>query len=408
VDVGEEEVHRIKLIMDFANQRYLGLFWDSQWLALDEWDGYPQHRGTGAMMTTASPPRWHPQNTLRLAFLLDNRGGDTGGSGPVEMWIDNLIVSELGSAMSGEQPPRASGNQPPVARADGDQELNDSDGSGDERTTLDATASSDADGTITIYKWMEGAVSLGTTAITSVDLALGAHTITCTVTDDDGATATDTIIVTVHANQPPHADAGSPQTALAGTKVSFNGAASSDPDGEITAYFWDLGDGTHSTGTVVTHSYPVPGDYIVTLTVTDTGNATNVDTTDVHILTESSSLVDTMHVHDITLHSRRVRFRSRLWTRGYATITIVDAENQPIEGAIVTGHWSGFTDTTSTGVTNTDGQVILRSEYVSQAINPITFTVDQVDKAGWVYDATANTETTDSIQVHTRYRRARY
>jgi len=51
--------------------------------------------------------------------------------------------------------------------------------------------------------------------------------------------------------------------------VTFNASTSYDPDGTITRYEWDFGDGANATGVVVNHIYTVPGDYTVNLTVTD-------------------------------------------------------------------------------------------------------------------------------------------
>ena len=56
--------------------------------------------------------------------------------------------------------------------------------------------------------------------------------------------------------------------------MSFNGSASSDPDGPITKYEWDLdGDGTYETDTgttaTTTHTYPSTGVITVRLRVTD-------------------------------------------------------------------------------------------------------------------------------------------
>jgi hypothetical protein len=42
-----------------------------------------------------------------------------------------------------------------------------------------------------------------------------------------------------------------------------------DSDGRIVAWRWDFGDGTSSTEASPDHAYPRPGDYTVTLTVTD-------------------------------------------------------------------------------------------------------------------------------------------
>jgi PKD repeat protein len=63
----------------------------------------------------------------------------------------------------------------------------------------------------------------------------------------------------------------SPAEPLAEEIVSFNASASYDPDGSITSYQWDFGDGNVTTVTdpVITHVYAECGNYTVTLTVTD-------------------------------------------------------------------------------------------------------------------------------------------
>jgi PKD repeat protein len=50
---------------------------------------------------------------------------------------------------------------------------------------------------------------------------------------------------------------------------TFNGAGSADPDGTITSYAWDFGDGTTGTGVAPTHTYATVGAFTVKLTVTD-------------------------------------------------------------------------------------------------------------------------------------------
>lgn len=54
-----------------------------------------------------------------------------------------------------------------------------------------------------------------------------------------------------------------------GATVTYDGTASSDPDGTIASYFWDFGDGTSATGSTATHTYLQPGQYRAVLVVTD-------------------------------------------------------------------------------------------------------------------------------------------
>jgi PKD repeat protein len=52
-------------------------------------------------------------------------------------------------------------------------------------------------------------------------------------------------------------------------EITFNASASYDPDGYLTNWAWDFGDGTNGEGEIITHTYFSPGPYDVNLTVTD-------------------------------------------------------------------------------------------------------------------------------------------
>jgi DNA-binding beta-propeller fold protein YncE len=62
---------------------------------------------------------------------------------------------------------------------------------------LDGSASTAGSGTINSYAWTEGATSLGTTAMLTVNLPTGVHNITLTVTDTGGGSDTDDVVITV-------------------------------------------------------------------------------------------------------------------------------------------------------------------------------------------------------------------
>jgi len=140
--------------------------------------------------------------------------------------------------------------------------------------TFDASSSYDQDGSIAGYFWTfgDGANATGM-IVTHAYADNGTYTVTLTVTDDDGATASTTATKTV-LNRPPIANfTESATTVLTGEVIYFNASSSYDPDGSIVSYFWDFGDGTNATGTVTQHAYMDDGVYFVTLTVTDNDGA---------------------------------------------------------------------------------------------------------------------------------------
>lgn len=72
-------------------------------------------------------------------------------------------------------------------------------------------------------------------------------------------------------NQLPIASFTSSCTAFTCT---FDGSASTDPDGSVQSYAWTFGDGGTGTGTSPSHTYPTAGVRTVTLTVTDNDGGT--------------------------------------------------------------------------------------------------------------------------------------
>lgn len=67
--------------------------------------------------------------------------------------------------------------------------------------------------------------------------------------------------------------------------VSFSSAGSTDPGGSIASYAWDFGDGGSSSQANPTHTFSAPGNYVVTLTVTDNQGAQTVNTVPLAVTT---------------------------------------------------------------------------------------------------------------------------
>jgi PKD repeat protein len=145
---------------------------------------------------------------------------------------------------------------------------------------FDAGASSDSDGTVTKYEWdLDGngsyETNTGATATTSKTFATsGNRTIGLRITDNSGATATTTQLVSIQNRAPTASFTATPTTALSGVAIAFDAAASSDPDGTIAKYEWDFdNDGIYETDAGTTagtsHSFLTPGTLTIGLRVTD-------------------------------------------------------------------------------------------------------------------------------------------
>ncbi|MEW5756872.1 MAG: PKD domain-containing protein [Pseudomonadota bacterium] len=85
------------------------------------------------------------------------------------------------------------------------------------------------------------------------------------------------------ATRAPNAQLSAPGAGIAGESLFFSGIGSSDPDGSLTAYQWDFGDGAVMRLPAGMHSYAEEGAYAVTLTVTDNEGLSASDHTTITI-----------------------------------------------------------------------------------------------------------------------------
>ncbi len=93
---------------------------------------------------------------------------------------------------------------------------------------------------IVSYVWKEGENVLGSEK-TVADIALkpGMHTVTLTITDNEGKESSDSVVVTV--NQLPIVKIEENTTNVWGNAAGVDGSESFDPDGEIVKYEWSNG-----------------------------------------------------------------------------------------------------------------------------------------------------------------------
>ena len=154
----------------------------------------------------------------------------------------------------------------------------------------------DPDGTISAYNWAKvsgpasGSITSANSASTAITaLVQGVYKFRLRVTDNNGATGTDTIQVTVAANISPTANAGIDQLIKLPSSTGTLSGSGTDPDGTIASYNWAKVSGpasgsitsANSASTAITAL--VQGVYKFRLRVTDNNGATGIDTIQVTV-----------------------------------------------------------------------------------------------------------------------------
>jgi len=254
-------------------------------------------------------------------------------------------------------------NRPPVATFTESAETVDT----GEVITFNASASYDPDGSIALYYWDFGD---GTNATgLTVDHAYtddGNYTVTLTVTDDDGATASAGAAKIILNRSPVAIFTESATTVLTNEVVTFNASASSDLDGTIVSYFWDFDDGTNGTGMIVGHTYADDGNYTVTLTVTDDDGAMATASSAITVLNRAPVAVFT--------ESAETVFTGE-------AITFNASDSYDSDGFIASYFWDFGDGTNATGV-------IVSHTYAVDGIYTVALTVTDDDGATDTAEAT--------------------
>lgn len=206
--------------------------------------------------------------------------------------------------------------------------------------------SSDPDGEIVTYQWNFGDGSFSSLENPVHSFFPGTPTtynVKLTVTDDGGNSSSVIKQVPVGNtdNQPPEAAfAFYPEEPVSGDTVRFT-STSTDEDGSIVSYEWELGDGTRSSQKDPDHVYNTAGTYQVTLTVTDDGGLTGS-------ITQPVTVSDPTNVPPVAAFTHSPKDPKDGQTVWFNASTSTDED-----GSIVQYQWDFGDGTTFTGTTIT-------------------------------------------------------
>jgi dipeptidyl aminopeptidase/acylaminoacyl peptidase len=209
----------------------------------------PARLGAAQTNLTSNPaadrfPAWSPDGT-RIAFTSDRNDGsqllkmNADGTGATPL-LGSLFFIGYVDWGRGAAPTAAIGVSP-ATPATG------------QTVSFDGSASSDADGSIASYSWdLDGDGSFeaqGRTVARSYPVS-GVANVRLRVVDSNGNAAETTTALTIADRAPLASFTSTPNPVFAGEPVAFDASASSDPDGQVVRYQWDLdGDGTFETDT---------------------------------------------------------------------------------------------------------------------------------------------------------------
>ncbi|GEM_PF-1400155 len=180
------------------------------------------------------------------------------------------------------------------------------------------------------------------------------------------------------------------ESTVRGTAVSLTASASDDVgvtqveflvDGAWVNEDKDDTDGWSATWDLTGVS---DGAHTITAIATDSAGQT---TTSAGVTVTVDNFVDpTVHCGDL---DGSKTLSSRNWT-ATVTVTIHNADHQPVSGATVTGIWSGGYSHTASGTTGTDGTVSFPTGAMKLAKTSVTFTLTGVTATGMTYSPSYN------------------
>ena len=97
----------------------------------------------------------------------------------------------------------------------------------------------------------------------------------------------------------------------------------------------------------------------------------------------------TLHVAD--LDGTAAMVTSKFW-KATVSILVVDSNNAPVSGAVVSALWSGGYSKSASCTTGTNGICSVSTGNLKTSVNSVTLTVNEVSASGLIYDAAANND----------------
>jgi PKD repeat protein len=190
----------------------------------------------------------------------------------------------------------------------------------------------------------------------------GTYTVYLHVTDNSDNIGSTSQNITIDDNESPTASfVYSPTSPVINEPVYFNAAQSTDPDGSISSYQWNFGDGNNvsSQENQVEHTYDTSGTYTVVLVVTDDSENTG-------------SVSKTLTVTDNSTPIASFVFSPTSPSAG-DEVTFDASPSKDPDGGVLTYFWS-FGDS---GATSTD--MIAKHTYNDVGTYNVSLTVEDED-----------------------------
>ncbi len=269
---------------------------------------------------------------------------------------------------------------------------------------------------ITSFAWNFGDGATGSGETASHNFALQqTYTVTLTVTNSLGASASKSQVISVGGGSLPNAIfTFSPISPGVGDLVFFNGLGSTAGQGHtITSYRWTFGDGAAAGGSTVSHAFTAAGTYAVQLTVTDeAGQSTTSQAQSVTVGGPPAPTANftfspaTPAVNDTVIFDWRTttapqgqRIVSLDWNFGDSTPIVHCPGNPACTSDGITTHVFTITGTFNVNlqVTDSAGRISVKSQSITIASgNPVpscTASPSTVSAGGIVQLSARNTQT---------------